>query len=122
MAKIKQNPTIELQLTFTITESEARALNALAGYSNDALIKFFYENMGRHYMEPHEAGFRLFLDSIRGVVCGPLARVDKARKAFVPQIEKKVYHIDIEQASPEQKQRLEAYIKKLGLSSEINKE
>ena len=82
MAKIRQNPTVELEIIFTITEAEARALDALAGYNNEELIKFFYENMGRHYMEPHEAGFRQFLDSIRGVVSGYLSRVDEARKAF----------------------------------------
>ena len=82
MAKIIARPKIALELAFSVTEIEARALAALAGYGDDAFIKAFDELLGRHYMEPHEAGLRAFLKSIREIVPGHLNRVDQARKTF----------------------------------------
>jgi hypothetical protein len=82
MAKITTKPTIQLELIITLSESEARALDALAGYGDDAFIKAFYEVMGRHYLEPHEKGLRLLLKTVREIVPNWLRRVDDARKKF----------------------------------------
>ena len=82
MAKIDARPKIELTLAFTVTEIEARALDALAGYGDDAFIDAFYKHLGKAYMESHEAGLRTFLKSIREIVPGHLSRVDEARKIF----------------------------------------
>lgn len=85
MAKFKSTGRVEFEMVFTITESEARALDALSGYGSDAFMKFFYEHMGKYYMEPHDAGMRSFLDSIRGTVSGHIAQCDAARAAFTGQ-------------------------------------
>ncbi len=82
MAKITTRPSVNLELTFTINETEARALDALAGYGDDAFIQHFYEKLGKAYMEDHEAGLRCFLKDIRAFVPSALRRVDDARKAF----------------------------------------
>ncbi len=82
MAKCSASPTIGVTVTFTVNEDEARALDALAWYSTDEFIKWFYENLGSYYMKPHEDGMRSFLDTIRSEVCPALRRVDKARKVF----------------------------------------
>jgi hypothetical protein len=82
MATIVSKPRIELRLTIALTEDEARALDALAGYGDDEFIKAFYEVLGKAYMEPHEAGLRLFLSTIREEMPRQLARVDEARKLF----------------------------------------
>lgn len=82
MAKIFTAPKVDLVLTFTINESEARALDALAGYGDDAFIKAFYELLGKAYMENHEAGLRLFLKDVRTFLPGYLSQLDNARKAF----------------------------------------
>ncbi len=82
MAQITARPDIDLHLCFEVDESEARALDALAGYGDDAFIEVFYERLGKVYMGPHEAGLRKFLVSIRGLVSGPLAQLDDARKTF----------------------------------------
>lgn len=82
MAKIEQKPVITISATFTVNESELRALEALAGYGDDAFIKTFYEKMGRVYLEPHEAGLREFLKSIREIASPILDRTDAARKVF----------------------------------------
>lgn len=73
---------VELKLTFELDEVEARALDALAGYGDDAFVKAFYELLGKHYMQEHESGLRSFLKSIRQSVPGHLVRIDNARKAF----------------------------------------
>lgn len=82
MASIKGQPTIEITLTLKINEEEARALDALSGYNLDDFLKFFYQQMGTSYMQPHEAGFREFLRSVREIVPLWLARADNARRLF----------------------------------------
>lgn len=75
-----------MELTFTVNESEARALDALAGYSDDAFIKVFYERLGEHYLKPHEKGLRSLFESIRASIPEYLKRTDQARKAFREEI------------------------------------
>jgi hypothetical protein len=74
---------VTVKTTFTVTEEEARALDALAGYGDDAAIKAFYEHCGKHYLQPYEKGLRSFLKTIRGVVSPALNAADKARKVLV---------------------------------------
>ena len=83
MAQLEPKTKIDLSVSFTVNESELRALDAVAGYGDDAFIKMFYDNLGTTYMKPYEAGMREFLKSIRGVASPVLSQVDKARKTFV---------------------------------------
>lgn len=82
MAHISTRPTVDLVLKFTICEEEARALDALAGYGDDAFIAAFYEKLGKAYMDNHEQGLRSFLKGVRSFVPPALSKVDKARAAF----------------------------------------
>lgn len=82
MASITAKPTVTVSATFTVNEAELRALDALAGYGDDAFIKMFYKDLGSTYMKPHEAGLREFLKSIRSIAGGIISRTDAARKAF----------------------------------------
>jgi hypothetical protein len=82
MAQIVQDSRVTMELTFTVTEMEARALDALVGYSDDAFLKVFYEHLGTHYMKPYEAGLRSLFKSIRESVPEYLTRANKARLAF----------------------------------------
>lgn len=86
MATLEQRPTIEVEITFRLTEIEARALEALAGYGTDAFLKVFYEHMGRHYLQPHEAGLRSLFSST-GQLQPILDRASQARKVFVNGVE-----------------------------------
>jgi hypothetical protein len=81
--------TLNVLATFTIDEEESRALDALAGYGDDAFIKAFYENLGKAYMEKHEAGLRRFLKTIRDVTNPALAAVDDARLLLKKDAKKK---------------------------------
>lgn len=82
MAKVKPTADIDLQITFTINEKEARALEALVGYGDDAFIDAFFEKLGRTYMRPHTAGLISFFAAVRVSVLGPLRRVDEAREVY----------------------------------------
>ncbi len=82
MAKIIAKPKLELELSFTVNESEARALDALVGYGDDAFIKAFYEKLGKCYMDNHEQGLRDFFTSIRKLVPPILSNFKEAKEAF----------------------------------------
>lgn len=82
MATITPKCKIDLNLSFTVNESEARALDALVGYGDDAFIEVFYEKLGKAYMRDHEQGLRLFFRSIREQMPSVLRRMDEAKKAF----------------------------------------
>lgn len=82
MPRVKASADIDLQITFTINEKEARALEALTGYSDKEFLQVFYEKMGRHYLQPHEAGLLSFFAAVRASVVGPLRRVDEAREVY----------------------------------------
>lgn len=82
MAQICNSTDINLKVTFVVNEAEARALDALVGYGDDAFVKVFYEKLGQAYMAPNEAGLRSFFKSIRSEMPGILTRLDKARESF----------------------------------------
>ncbi len=65
MAFIDGRPTVKMQITIVLSEDEAGALDALAGYGTDAFLKVFYEHMGKAYLKPFEAGLRSLFDSVR---------------------------------------------------------
>lgn len=82
MAEVIGRMEMDLTITLRITESEARALDALAGYGDNAFVKAFYEKLGEAYMRKHENGLRLFLTTVRSLMPGVLGRADRARNAF----------------------------------------
>lgn len=78
-AKMKSN--ISAEITMILTESEARALEALASYDIDQFLKVVYLQMGKSYLKPYESGLRsLFIDI--GEIRIHLTKIDKARGAF----------------------------------------
>lgn len=82
MTRLTQRPSINLDVSIKLTEAEVRALDALAGYGANAFLKVFYEKMGRHYMEPHEAGLRSLFDTIRSELPPIMRRMSAAKQAF----------------------------------------
>jgi hypothetical protein len=70
---------VDVQITFSVTEEEARALDALAGYGDQSAIDAFYAGCGKHYMQPYEGGLRSFLSTIRSVVTPALNQADQLR-------------------------------------------
>lgn len=82
MSDLTAKAAIQLHVVFQLSESEARALEALVGYGDDAFIGAFYERLGQHYMQPHEKGLRSLFKSVRDQMPGILKRADDARKIF----------------------------------------
>lgn len=82
--KIDGRPNFNLQIVLTLNESEARALDALAGYGVDSFLKVFYANMGKAYLLPHEAGLRSLFEGIRDTsgLSSILDRAEKAQAVF----------------------------------------
>lgn len=79
MAKSVTRPRISVTITVEITEEEARALDALAGYGADAALEAFYAGCGKSYLQPYEKGLRSFLSSIQKEVAPAISEVDRAR-------------------------------------------
>jgi hypothetical protein len=84
MATLIGKPQIGVTATFELNEEELRAMEALAGYGEDAFIKAFYEKLGKAYMERHEAGLRRVLTMFRLNAGRVLHMVDSAREAVKP--------------------------------------
>jgi hypothetical protein len=85
MAKIEGRGTLKAEVVLVLSEEEAGALDALAGYGDDSFIECFYKHMGRVYLEPYERGLRSLLKSVRtgeGCVSSILGRAQKARRIF----------------------------------------
>lgn len=82
MAELEIAVKLEMSAQFTVNEIELRALDALAGYGEDAFIKHFYDHLGKAYMRDHEAGLRTFLGTIRKVTGPALHSMEAAKKAL----------------------------------------
>lgn len=80
--RIAQHAGVSLSATLTLTEPELAALEALAGYGDDAFLRNFYQLLGRTYLEPHEKGVRTLFRTVREHIPGLLSRAKKAREAF----------------------------------------
>jgi hypothetical protein len=79
---IKPRFNITTRINIDLDEEEARALEALAGYGTDAFLKVFYEHLGKHYMQPYEAGLKRILDVFQGDLKNQLNKIDQAKKIF----------------------------------------
>ncbi len=80
MAKLKNNPKLTTTITLELSEEEARALIDIAGYGTDEFIKFFYSNMGEHYLKQHEDGLRSLFEAIRELLVPILDKFDNDRR------------------------------------------
>src|SRR5688572_32993004 len=65
MSNVKTNVIIEGKIYVELTEGEARALEAIVGYGPDEFVKWFYRNLGKHYLQPHENHTRSLFETLR---------------------------------------------------------
>jgi len=82
MAKIKPSIKVSYSISLELTETEARMLEAMAGYGDDAFKNAFYEKLGKHYMQPFASGISSLFSAIREQVKPQLYEVDQSRKAI----------------------------------------
>ena len=78
----KANATIEFKINFILTKSEAQALDGLARYGIEPFLKVFYEKMGKHYLQPHEAGLRSLFERIMKELPQEVKKIEAATKAI----------------------------------------
>lgn len=80
MANVSIDKQLNVKITLDVSESEARAMEALAGYGTKPFLNVFYKHMGRHYLEPHESGLASLFSKIRAQLPHELTAIDNARK------------------------------------------
>lgn len=81
MAKLESKGTLDAQLLISLSEEEAAALDALAGYEIDHFLKTFYHCMGEAYLRPHEAGLRSLFKALQQGPCSVRDFLGRARNA-----------------------------------------
>lgn len=81
MAKIGCRPQVNATITLHLSEAEAGALDALAGYGTDQFLEVFYAKLGKSYLEPYEAGLRSLFDSVRSGDAGVSYFLKRAKDA-----------------------------------------
>lgn len=81
MAKIGCNPVVTATIVLHLSEAEAGALDALAGYGTDEFLRVFYDKMGKAYLQPYEKGLRSLFDSVRGGEASVQSFLRKAKDA-----------------------------------------
>lgn len=66
MANTSLKSELDLQITVKLemTLAEARALNEITKYGSKPFLEWFYRNLGKHYMKPHEKGLISLFDTI----------------------------------------------------------
>jgi hypothetical protein len=79
---VSSKSEMQFSLFLKLTESEARALDALVGYGHKEFLKVFYEKLDKSYMEPHEKGLASLFQSVRQEMPSHLSRIDKTRETF----------------------------------------
>lgn len=80
MNKVKTNSKIEVNVVLTLTEEEARALKNITVYGNKPFLEWFYKNLGKHYLKPHEDGLVSLFDTINKELTPILHKIDQTRK------------------------------------------
>lgn len=81
MAQLEGRAELRALIVIVLSEAEAGALDALAGYGTDAFLEVFYEKLGKAYLKPYESGLRSLFDSVRNGPCSVRGILDSARDA-----------------------------------------
>ncbi len=78
---MKSNVTVNVafEVTLTLTEIEARALDAICGYNYSDFIKTFKKHMGESYIKGKEEGAKSLFDSVKHQIGPALSEVRTSR-------------------------------------------
>lgn len=82
MATLQGNPKLTLSITLNLSEEEARALEAIAVYGPETVLKVCYEHLARESLERYENGIRTLFASVNSILPSILHRADKAREVY----------------------------------------
>lgn len=79
MSNVQLKPTVSFSVKIELTENEAKALDALAGYGTDEFLQCFYKGLGKAYLEPFEKDLIALFAKIKELQA-PIANINEARK------------------------------------------
>jgi len=79
MKKIKSASQFTAQINLLLSESEARALMAITEYGSKSFLEYFYTNLGKSGLEPHENGLITLFETIRSELPSHLRKIDDVR-------------------------------------------
>lgn len=83
--KTNERVTVTYEVSLTLTEVEARALDAIFCYGVEGLnswLESYYKMLGKHYLEPHKAGVITLGEALRNQLVPGLKRIDKMRASI----------------------------------------
>lgn len=80
--KIISQSEVTLNVVLKLTETQARALNAITVYGSKAFLEGYYKQLGTHYMQPYEKGLIELFEVIREEMPAHFNKIDKARAAL----------------------------------------
>lgn len=79
-ANVSVQVTVDARCVIELTEDEAKALCAFAGYGIDAFLRVFYKELGQAYLKPHESGIRSLFKAIQSQVPDSFKEADECRE------------------------------------------
>ena len=80
--QIKPGITLEFIANLALSETEARALNAITEYGIDSFLKVFYQHMGKEALTPYEKGLRSLFECVKDELRPMLLDINKARETL----------------------------------------
>lgn len=81
--KIKSQSTFAVDILLKLTEEEARALQQICKYSSKQFLEFFYEKLGKVYLQPHERGVHSLFKTIETELPAHLRKADDVRAVWL---------------------------------------
>lgn len=83
MAEVKTDSSVSIKVSVNLklSEQEARALHMMTVYGPNMFLQWFYKNLGKAYLKPHEDGLISLFNVIKKELPSQLDRVDKIREA-----------------------------------------
>jgi len=78
--KVKSISKIEGKVYLELTEVEAKALYNMTVYGTKPFLEWFYRNLGKVYLQQHEAGIISLFDTVRNELPQHIEKIDNARK------------------------------------------
>lgn len=90
MSKIilKSQSDIKFDIVLVLSEEEANALTQICGYGPSKFTEWFYKNLGKSYLKPHEQGLVSLFKTVNSELPRHLSKVKKARELFYSEIKK----------------------------------
>lgn len=79
-AKIKSMAKMSFNINLILSEEEAKALYQITAYSPDHFVKWFYKNLGKHYLQPHEDGLRSLFLTVQKELPQHIRHIDNSKK------------------------------------------